>query len=229
MTFFDAYTLNNLDRLIAYSSLITGITFGAMAAIETVGSPSDRVIGRWLWGILFAVIIALVVIYSLFLSRLPNIDYFVPRSLPEVLFMVITFELGILLSIVVSKVYLAYLPSETAPLMRIRAILIIASAFTVSGYFIVKIMIAFGYFWPVLASEGLMDLSWIFFYFHNPFVLLLPARQQNVCTSCVDFEKYPALEDVPGFTICTRRIAAAVPGSCSPGNRTFVLGISVKS
>jgi len=161
--FFDAYTLNNLDRLIAYSSLLTGITFGAMAAIEAVGRPSDRMIGRWLWGILFAVIIALVVIYSLFLSRLPNINYFVPRSLPEVLFMVITFELGILLSTVVSKVYLTYLPSETAPLMRIRAILIIASAFTVSGYFIVKIIIALGYFWPVLASQGLIDLSWIFF------------------------------------------------------------------
>lgn len=161
--FFDAYTLNNLDRLIAYSSLLTGITFGAMAAIEAVGRPSDRVIGRWLWGILCAVIITLVLIYSLFLSRLPNINYFVPRSLSEVLFMVITFELGILLSTVVAKVYLAYLPSETAPLMRIRAILIIASAFTVSAYFIVKIIIALGYFWPVLASQELIDLSWIFF------------------------------------------------------------------
>ncbi|MBN2116280.1 MAG: hypothetical protein JW730_06910 [Anaerolineales bacterium] len=159
---FDAYTLNNLDRLIAYSSLLTGMTFGAMAAIEAVGKPSDRVIGHWLWRTLFATIIALVVIYSLFLSRLPNINSFVPQSLPEVLFMVITFALGILLSATVSRVYLNYLPSETAPIMRIRSILIIASAFVVCGYFIVKIIIAAGYFWPALASQGLIDLSWAF-------------------------------------------------------------------
>ena len=159
---FDAYTLNNLDRLIAYSSLLTGMTFGAMAAIETVGKPSDLTISRWLWRTLFATIIALVVIYSLFLSRLSNISSFVPQSLPEVLFMVITFALGILLSATVSRVYLTYLPSETAPIMRIRSILIIASTFIVCGYFIVKIIIAAGYFWPALASQGLIDLSWAF-------------------------------------------------------------------
>ncbi|HEX2975714.1 MAG TPA: hypothetical protein VHO68_07225, partial [Bacteroidales bacterium] len=93
---FDAYTLNNLDRLISYSSLLTGMTFGAMAAIEAVGKPSDLVIGRWLWRTLFTAITILIVIYVLFLSRIPNINSFVPRSLPQVLFMVITFTLGIL-------------------------------------------------------------------------------------------------------------------------------------
>ncbi len=160
--FFDAYTLNNLDRLISYSSLLMGLTFGAMAAIDAVGKPSDLVIGRWLWRTLFATIIALVVIYSVFLSRLSNINSFVPQSLPEVLFMVITFALGTLLSATVSRVYLTYLPSETAQIMRIRSILIVASGFIVCGYFIVKIIIAGGYFWPVLASQGLINLSWIF-------------------------------------------------------------------
>lgn len=159
---FDAHTLNNLDRLIAYSSLLTGLTFGAMAAIEVVGKPSDRAIGRWLWGILFAVIVTLVVVYSLFLSRLPNINSFVPQSLPEVLFMVITFALGILLSATVSRVYLTYLPSETAPIMRIRSILIAATGIVVCGYFSVKIIIAGGYFWPALASQGLINSSWLF-------------------------------------------------------------------
>ena len=160
--FFDAYTLNNLDRLIAYSSLLMGLAFGAMAAIEAVGRTSDRAVGRWLWRVLFAIIIALVMIYLLFLSKLPNINSFVPQSLPEVLFMVITFATGILLSATVSRVYLTYLPSETAPIMRIRSIFIVATGFIVCGYFIVKIVIAVGYFWPVLASQGLINLSWIF-------------------------------------------------------------------
>jgi hypothetical protein len=159
---FDAYTLNNLDRLISYSSLLTGMTFGAIAAIEAVGKSSDLVIGRWLWRFLFTAITILVVIYALFLSRIPNINSFVPRSLPQVLFMVITFTLGILLSAIVSKVYLTYLPSETASIMRIRSILIILSTLTVCGYFTVKIITAGGYFWPVLASQRLIDLSWMF-------------------------------------------------------------------
>jgi len=47
--FFDAHTFNNLDRLIAYSSIITGISFGTVASINAVGKPSDKGTIRWLW------------------------------------------------------------------------------------------------------------------------------------------------------------------------------------
>jgi len=98
-------------------------------------------------------------IYALFLSRIPNISYLVPQSLPEVLFMLITFCFGGMLCIVINKVYLVYLPSEKSVVMRIRAILIIVSNFAALAFFLVKIAIAGGYFWPILSSQTLINLS----------------------------------------------------------------------
>lgn len=159
---FDAYTFNNLDRLIAYSAVLTGMTFGVTASINAIGTPPDKRMNRWLWGALFATIIALVAIYSVFLSRLSDISYFVPRSIPEVWFMFITFSLGAALCLTMGKVYLAYLPLETSPIMRTRAVLIIGSVFIATAYFLVKIMIAGGYFWTPLTSPFLINVSWVF-------------------------------------------------------------------
>ena len=160
--FFDAYTLNNLDRLIAYCSILTGMTFGTIASIEAVGQVQDLLLRRMLWTTLVAAITALALIYFLSISRLPNISYFVPRSVPEVLFMLIMFSLGIFLSATVARVYLTYLPSETAPIMRTRSILIVAGTLVACAYFITKIIIAGGYFLPALAPQVLIDLSWVF-------------------------------------------------------------------
>src|SRR5271157_4829754 len=51
---FDAYTFNNLDRLIAYSTILTGMTFGVTASINAIGIPPDKRMNRGLWGALFA-------------------------------------------------------------------------------------------------------------------------------------------------------------------------------
>ena len=86
-------------------------------------------------------------------------DYLIPRSLPEALFMFITFSFGAFLCFIVGRVYFAYLPSETSPIMRTRARLIILTAFIACAYFLVKIVTVGGYFWPILASPPLIGLS----------------------------------------------------------------------
>lgn len=86
-------------------------------------------------------------------------EYYVPRSLPEVAFMWITFIMGIALCAFVIKVYRAHLPQEKSPVMRMRTILIIVSTFLASVYFLVKIASVGGYFSPFLASSMLIDLS----------------------------------------------------------------------
>ncbi len=157
--FFDALTFNNMDRLVSYSSILTGMYFGALASAEAVGDPSDRKVVQWLRYSLILTIGALVVLYSLFISRIPNMNYYVPRSLPEFFFLLITFTFGVLECAFVDKVYLAYLPAENSPVMRTRAILIIVSTFIACTYFLVKILTVVGYFWPPLASQTLLDLS----------------------------------------------------------------------
>ncbi len=159
--YFDAHTLNNLDRLISYSSILIGIYFGAAASVGAVGRPIDSRIIRWLRHTLVLIIIILTVIYSLYISKLPNMDYYVPRSLPEVSFMFVTFSFGAALCAFVDKVYLSYLPSENSPVMRVRTILIVVSTFLACSYFLVKIVTVGGYFWPILGSQALIDLSMI--------------------------------------------------------------------
>ena len=159
--YFDAHTLNNLDRLIAYCSILIGIFFGAAASVEAVGKAEDKKTIQWLKYSLILSIIILVMTYILFISRLPNMDYFVPRSMPEVWFMFVTFIMGAILCFFVDKVYLLYLPYEKSPMMRVRTILIVVSTFIAWIYFLLKIVTIGGYFWPILGSQALIDLSMI--------------------------------------------------------------------
>ena len=73
--------------------------------------------------------------------------------------MFITFSVGAFLCFIVGRAYFAYLPSETSPIMRTRARLIILTAFIACAYFLVKIVTVGGYFWPILASPPLIGLS----------------------------------------------------------------------
>src|SRR5258706_974521 len=159
--YFDAHTLNNLDRLIAYCSILIGIFFGAAASVEAVGKLSDRKIFFWLKISLFLTIITLVVIYTLYISKLPNMDYFVPQSLPEVWFMFTTFIVGAAMCAFVDKIYLSYLPLEGSPIMRVRTILIIVSTFFACVYFLVKIVTVAGYYWPIFGSQVGINFSMV--------------------------------------------------------------------
>ena len=156
---FDAFTFNNLDRLFTYCSILACMTFGAVASIDAVGNPPERVAARRLQYLLIVVIIALVIIYVLFISRIPNINYLIPRSLPEVGLMSITFSFGVCLCFTVGRVYLAFLPLETSPIMRTRTRLIILTAFSACAYFVVKIATVASYYWPFLGLQAVIELS----------------------------------------------------------------------
>ena len=157
--YFNAHTLNNLDRLIAYCSILTGMTFGASASVKAVGTIFDRQAIRWLRYLLVAAVAALLAMYLLFLSKIPNMDYLIPRSLPEVAFLFVPFLLGAALSAFVGKMYLRHLPLEKSPVMRARSLCIITEAGLASAYFLVKIVTVLGYFLPILASPVFINLS----------------------------------------------------------------------
>jgi hypothetical protein len=157
--FFDMHTVNNLDRLIAYCLILAGIYFGTAATVEAVGKSSDKVTIRWLQHLLLLTVAALVTIYAFFISKIPNMDYYLPRSLPEVVFLFIAFSFAATLCAVVVKVYLIYLNQEGSAVMRTRAILIVVSTSSACAYFLVKIATVGGYFWSPLGSQALIDLS----------------------------------------------------------------------
>ncbi|MBL8080439.1 MAG: hypothetical protein JNM55_20885 [Anaerolineales bacterium] len=161
--YFDAHTLNNLDRLISYSSLLLGLYFAAVASADAVGLSFDQsLLRRLLQPLLIFDLTILIVLYGLFLARIPNINYFTPRSLPEALFMLSAFSLAMIFCLFIGKIYLAYLPSEKSAVMHIRTMWFIVGSFSGSAYFITKIILAAGYFWPVLIFQKLVDISWFF-------------------------------------------------------------------
>jgi len=163
--FFDAHTFNNLDRLISYCSILIGMYFGAAALVDAIGNSVDKRTIRWLQYALVLTILTLALFYIFFISRIPNMEYYVPRSLPEVSFLLVTFSVGAALCVFVVKVNLVYLPFEESPVMRLRTILIIVSTFSACAFFLTKILTAGGYFWPGLTSQALINLSTVLLVF----------------------------------------------------------------
>jgi hypothetical protein len=155
---FDAHTINNLSKLIAYPSILITIYLAAQESLKTIDKPSHQRIIRQLGSLLVATNIALLVIYALFLWKVPEFTY-VPRSVPEALFRFIAFIFGGALCIVVARTYLAYFPLEEFATMRLRALMVILCAISTGFFFLVRIAQVAGYFLPLLASAALNNLS----------------------------------------------------------------------
>ena len=114
--FFDAYTFNNLDRLFTYCSILASMTFGTIASINAVSKPPERGAARRLQYLLTFVIIALVCdLYSFYIED-SDINYLVPRSLPEAGFNVDHVLIWSLSVLHVGRIYLVFLPLKTSPL-----------------------------------------------------------------------------------------------------------------
>ncbi len=162
--FFDVHTFNNFSKLITYSSFLTTTFLGTVAFIKAAGKPFHTQMIRWLWLAFLLVAITLVAIYAIFISKIPEIDYYVAQSLPEAIFKFVMFSFSLLLCVVLSRVYLVYLPSEESPLMRARMIVLIMTALSSGAYFFVMTVLDVGgYFSPLMASQWLVDLSTLFF------------------------------------------------------------------
>jgi hypothetical protein len=159
--YFDALTLNNLSRLVSYSSILITIFFATRETLRSIEKPSHRRTGRWLSLSLVVTIIVLLMLYSLFLWKIPEFTY-TPQSLPEVVFKFIALSFGSLLCVVVFREYLAYYPSEKSAVIRLRALMIILCAFSTLAYSLAKIAQIGGYFWPRLASSTVNNLSLVF-------------------------------------------------------------------
>jgi hypothetical protein len=162
--FLDRHTLNNLSKLITYCSLLSSISLGTVAFITAVSKASSKRLIRWV-GLLFLVTITImIVIYSLFISKLPPINYHVARSFPEASFRFVMYFFSLVLLILHYKVFMTYLPSEKSPLMYMRIVAFIVSTIFSAMYFVVMIiMVVGGYFWPFLGSQILIDLSSVLF------------------------------------------------------------------
>lgn len=155
---FDNYIANNFSRLVTYSSFLIAINLGVTVAFDTVGKKAYKPLIRWLWYLLAVAIATEGIIYIFFLSRIPEFDYYAtPQSLPEITFKLILFCFETMQGLVASKILLAYLPSETSVIARIRVGMILMNIFATGIFWLVMSTIILGYFWPALVFPALIQ------------------------------------------------------------------------
>jgi hypothetical protein len=156
--FVDARVINNLSNLIAYPSILITIFLATKESLNAVDRSAYRRTIRWLGSLLTAITTVLLIIYVLFLWKVPEFT-FVPRSIPEVAFRFIAFCFGAVMCVVQAKAYLMYYPLERSSILRLRALMVTLCAGSAFLFFLVRIAQLTGYFWPLLASETLNNLS----------------------------------------------------------------------
>jgi hypothetical protein len=160
---FDALTFPNLSRLIAYCSVITALYSSTIATFYSVIKPAADRPPRWpgiLRALLVLAVFILIVIYALFISKIPQwVNHHIPQSLPEAAFMSTLFIYAFLLCFILTKANLDYLPFEKSMLMRSRIIAVVVLGTVTGIYLIAKLILVAAYFFPVLGSQILISLS----------------------------------------------------------------------
>lgn len=157
---FDRYIANNFSRWVAYCTFLLAVHYGTVASLAAVELPEAKRLIRRLWALIVVALLALLLIYIFYLSRLPNFIYFqTPQSLPEALLKLIVHACEIIEIVLLAKVYLAYLPLETSPVMRLRVVVITICSLAVGLSSLTIILVIAGYFWEPLAIQGLVNLS----------------------------------------------------------------------
>jgi hypothetical protein len=157
---FNSLTLNNLSRLIAYSSISITLFFITTASLYTFNTPRGMRISRLIAPLLIANLFTLIFIYARYISRLPEWrNYHIPQDNAGALFMSTLFMFSFLLCLILVSQNIRYLHGEKALLMRIRLMTIVMTALIAGFYFTVKMILVAGYFWTPLSSDTIVMLS----------------------------------------------------------------------
>lgn len=166
--FVDEHTFPNLSGMIAYCTILVAIYFGIVGFLGAIETSSSKQVVRWLWLPLVVAIVLVVAIYARSIWRIPEFttaDVSVPQSLSQAAYMFVMVGFAGAMCFILGKEYLTYLPLEKVPVIRLRVIATIICAFTGVAYFLARIALIGGYFWPFIDSQSLLDLSLVLFCF----------------------------------------------------------------
>jgi hypothetical protein len=161
--FVDAHIFPNLSVLVAYGSFLAGIYFLTVVSLAATGAPANGRVVRLLRLLLGLVLSALLLIYLLFISKMPPLQFFTPQNLPDVIFKLIVWLFGITLSMVLAGTILKYLPAKESAVLRWRALAIVLAAVSAAANLLVSSIIALAnYFWPSFPAPWLSTLATLF-------------------------------------------------------------------
>jgi len=157
---FDKLTLNNLSRLIAYTSISLTLFFTTASTLFAYKPPQGVRLLRLIALLLAATLLSLSVTYFLYISKNPEWqDHHVPRNLADAFFMFGTFSFSLAMCWIMVRQNARYLRQENVVFMRVRVITVIMTALTAEVYFLVKLLLVAGYFWKPLSSDAIVAIS----------------------------------------------------------------------
>jgi len=158
-SFFDAHTFPNLSLLCTHLVFLASQYLFTATTLTTIETPSTKRAIQTIRPILFLLITALCMIYIFFISKMPPYLDDEPQGLPIVIFKFLSYPFGMMLCGLMLTTYLAHLPSEKLPLMRLRAMMLILANLIGGAFIFSRLLIFSAYFWPFLLSEPLLILS----------------------------------------------------------------------
>jgi hypothetical protein len=160
IAFFDAHTFPSLSLLITNSAFLISQYFGMAGIIAGMEIPTGQQITRWVRMLLGLELTVLLVLYIFFVSKVQATSFFVPQSIPEVVFIAIVSFFAIGMCTLLVATHLVYFPAKKFTLMRLRTLLMILCVST-SGIFLFLRVITFAsYIWPFLMFPALVPLSY---------------------------------------------------------------------
>ncbi|MGC1378460.1 MAG: hypothetical protein WA821_19670 [Anaerolineales bacterium] len=163
VAFMDVRIFPNLSVLVAYGSFLAGIYFLTVVSLAATGAPVGGRVIRLFRVLLGLVLSALLLIYLLFISKMPPLQFFAPQNLPDMIFKLIVWLFGITLSMILSGTILAHLPAKEFVVPRLRMLAIALAAASAAANLLVSCIIALAnYFWPSFSAPWLFTLATLF-------------------------------------------------------------------
>ncbi|MGC1378462.1 MAG: hypothetical protein WA821_19680 [Anaerolineales bacterium] len=161
--FVDGHIFPNLSVLVASGSFLVGIYFLTVVSLTATSAPVGGRVIRLLRVLLGLVLSALLLIYLLFISKMPHLQFLAPRNLPDVIFKLIVWLFGITLSMILAGTILAHLPAKEFAVPRLRVLAIVLAAASAAANLLVSCIIALAnYFWPAFSAPWLFTLATLF-------------------------------------------------------------------
>jgi len=163
VAFVDTHIFPNLSVLVAYGSFLVGIYFLTVVSLTATDAPVGGRVIRLLRVLLGLVLSALLLIYLLFISKMPPLQFFAPQNLPDMIFKLIVWFFGITLSMTLAGTLLIHLPAKEFAVPRLRVLAIIFAAASAAANLLVSCIITFAnYFWPSFSAPWLFTLTTLF-------------------------------------------------------------------
>ena len=176
---FNAYTLPNLALLVYTCTFLLAQYFMIAGILIGMNIPSIQRIMRWIKGYLIIELAVLLVIYIVFVSKIPAAPLYAPQSFEEILLFAIVSFFGMIMCMILVGIQVRYFPAPKFAVMRLRTTFLMLFISAIATFLPTRFVILAAYLGSFPVPAIITPLSYILlilimFFF---FLMLLSNRR----------------------------------------------------